>query len=294
MLIRGRNACMLVAFAAALVLGATACSNQSAAEGSSAIPAPSPAVKADWRSVIVDGKSRTYLLVTPLGLDPSQRVPLIVVLHTSGGNAEEMRRLLRFDEEAIQVGFVVAYPQTLNQVWNACCAVDPRSPDDVGFIRQLIDQQVTGGQVDPSRVYATGVSSGGMMTHRLACDLSDRLAAVASIAAELVDDLCNPVRSISVLELHGSRDTVVPISHAYSTMNRWAQLDGCGSNAITNDAGTMSTQAWTGCRDGSAVAMVTFADRGHIWFGPDVAAPVTGPDPTDVIWTFFSHRALAA
>ena len=290
-----RRSCLGIAVVSAVMLAAVACGGRSTATQLIPTPSQSPpiAVDAVRDSIVNDGTARTYVLVTPKSLDRTQRVPLVVVLHTTGGDAEEMRRLLRFDDESVIHGFAVVYPEALNRTWNTCCTPGPGYPDDVGFVKQLIDHLVAGGQIDAARVFVVGASAGGMMTHRLACELSDRLVAVASIGGQLTIDSCTPAHPISVVELHGSIDTIVPITNASSTMDRWADLNGCNTIADSTADGIMTTHVWAGCRGSAAVTMITFAERGHIWFGPDVPKPVSGPDVTNIIWSFFSQASGA-
>lgn len=285
-----------LATAAAVMVAAVACGGRSTATSPlppSATASPSVAVDVSRDSLTVDGKARTYVLVTPRTLEPGERVPLVLVLHTTGGSAEEMRALLRFDAEAVVHRFVVAYPEAINS-WNTCCVAGAGYPDDVAFVRQLVDRLVGQGQVDASRVFAVGASGGGMMVHRLACELSDRLVAVASIGGQLLVDSCRPARAISILELHGSIDSIVPIAAASSTMDRWAEFDGCDAIADTTSGSITITHVWSHCRDDAAVVMITFVERGHIWFGPNVPKPVAGPDLTTIIWNFFSEGTVAA
>src|SRR5580704_8834959 len=121
------------------------------------------------------GQGRTYLLHLPPIYDGKRSLPLVIVLHGGGGNAPGAARMTGFSEKADKEGFVVAYPNGSGRLrnrlltWNSgnCCgyALD-NSVDDVGFIRALIDALEKTRAIDPTRVYATGMSNGGMMTYR--------------------------------------------------------------------------------------------------------------------------------
>ncbi len=143
-------------------------------------------------SLKVGDHERTYLLHLPLAFDGKRSLPLVVVLHGGGGNAPGAVDMTGFSEKADKEGFVVVYPNGSGRLknrlltWNSgnCCgyALDS-SADNVGFIRVLIDELEKTRAIDPKRVYATGMSNGGMMTYRLACELSDKIAAAAPVAA---------------------------------------------------------------------------------------------------------------
>jgi polyhydroxybutyrate depolymerase len=189
------------------------------------------------------------------------------------------------------------YPEGISRSWNSSdSGGDARllNVDDVGFIRQLIDLMVNTGQVDPRRVFATGISSGGEMSHRLACELSDRVTAVASVSGNLGIAACNPALPVSVLEIHGTADVYAPMEGdasqnlppTMSTMRRWAQIDGCASEPTMSQSGITATTTWGACRDGTTVVLVVIAGAGHTFW----LDPVTGqPDINQLIWNFFSH-----
>jgi polyhydroxybutyrate depolymerase len=127
-----------------------------------------------------------------------------------------MKDYSQLNATADQHGFIVAYPQGQNKAWNAgdCCGAPQRQgTDDVGFIRAVIDDLASVACVDPRRVYATGMSNGSMMSHRLACELSDRVAAIAGVSGQLGASYlptCNPPRRISIMHIHGTDDRCAP------------------------------------------------------------------------------------
>jgi polyhydroxybutyrate depolymerase len=277
---------------AAVTFGAGACG------GAAAIATPSPSPKgAQQATLTVNGQVRSYAVFRPSSLDPKQLVPLIVAMHGYTGNPTEMEAHTNFDEQAKQGGFVVVYPQGLADSWNAGACCGDNHSDDVAFIRALIDRLVSGGHVDPKRIFMTGMSNGGMMSHRLACELSDRVAAVASVSGALVIDACKPARPISVLEMHGTGDTIVPFEgdltgggHFRSTisvMTQWAALDGCAASPTVTQSGITKRTTWSGCRDRAVVILDAVAGAGHMWFAP--AYDPAQPNATAVVWDFFSH-----
>lgn len=244
----------------------------------------------------VGGLERTYYV-----LFPSNRtgpLPLVLALHGYTQSAGLLEFQSGLDNEAAVGGFVLAYPEGIGRSWNAgsCCAdAHRRNVDDVAFIKQVIDQLVSGGRVDPKRVFATGISNGGMMDYRLACELSDRIAAIASVSGALMADKCSPAKTASVLEMHGTDDSVVPIGGGtlagvgtfpptMSTIERWVSIDGCAADPTTSDTDITTTQAWTGCRDGSTVVLVIVKGGGHTFWFDGIPAQL---NVNQHIWDFF-------
>ncbi|MFH1013227.1 MAG: PHB depolymerase family esterase, partial [Thermoplasmatota archaeon] len=179
-------------------------------------------------SIIVDGLERTYCIHVPKGFDEDTSVPLVLVFHGGGGNARNIQETTSFNQKADEEGFLVVYPQgsgTLQNhllTWNAgfCCAYAyENSIDDVSFIKELVNHLKAQYTINDSRIYATGISNGGIMTYRLGAELSDIFAAIAPVAASIggqpteneslwcIPELMNPV---SVIVFHGTNDTRVP------------------------------------------------------------------------------------
>jgi polyhydroxybutyrate depolymerase len=260
-------------------------------------PAQSSPIPTQVGHLTVGGLDRAYVVFRPLSLDPKQPAPLVIALHGYTVDTTWMETNTHFDDLAKKDGFVVVYPQGINNSWNAGSCCGHNHSDDDAFIKAVIDQFVAAGHVDSKRVYVTGMSNGGAMAQRLACDLADRITAVASVSGSLLVDSCNPSRAISVLEMHGTADSLVPYEGGttaglgsfpptMSVMKRWATLDGCPA-PMTTQSGITTTYAWAGCRDGSSVVLDAIAGEDHTWFAP---ANLTGePDATQVTWDFFSH-----
>ena len=171
------------------------------------------------RTLAHGGRQRTYL-VHDFGR--GQPAPVVVVLHGGGGNAANAVRMTGFDRVGAREGLVVVYPNgtagrdrgTL-RTWNAghCCAAAMRNRvDDVGFVGAIIDALVASGRADPSRVYVTGMSNGGMMAHRLGRELSGRIAAIAPVVGAVFGDEPAPQAAMPAFIVVGADDTTVPAS----------------------------------------------------------------------------------
>jgi polyhydroxybutyrate depolymerase len=254
----------------------------------------------------VDGVERTYRVFIPPTLDRSVAAPLVLVLHGGANTVADTIKITGFDKQASIGDFIVAYPVGTRQEWNAggCCGSAPeRNVDDVGFLTRLLDQLSTDYRIDQARVFVTGVSNGAMMAYRFACERADRVTAVASVAGAVVVDECQPSRPMSVLEIHGTEDPLVPYEggtpsapeaagappqrSTTAMMQRWAALGGCPPPTPPNVVGAVTVESWTGCAGGRAVELVTVRGGGHIWFAPGLGPANGAVDATETIWGFF-------
>src|SRR5262249_54917067 len=169
------------------------------------------------KAIEVDGRARRYLVHEPAeGTAPR---PLVIVLHGGGGSAQQAERGSDFDEVADRNGFVVVYPDSLGGYWNdgrgvSFMRAQRDNIDDVKFIRAMVDQIAQENKIDRRRVFATGLSNGGLMSHRLAAEASDMIAAIAPVAGGMAPSIAeafNPRQPVSILIIQGEADPVVPI-----------------------------------------------------------------------------------
>lgn len=267
----------------------------------------------------VDGVQRSYLLRLPAPEVLRQgRVPLVLVLHGGGGDAANAEAMTGFSEKARQEGFIVVYPDGSGRfrhrllTWNAghCCGYAMQNRvDDVGFIKALLERLMREHPVDPARVYATGISNGGMMTHRLGMALPERFAAIAPVVATLFGDETPAAQPVSALMLNGVLDRSVPhqggppggrfadawdgtpARPALAQASYWAQVNACGATASELDTQAYARWQYT-CPGGRAVELYLLKDQGHAWPGGEKGTaradtPSAHFKATDVIWSFF-------
>lgn len=155
------------------------------------------------------GLERDYRVHIPPRYDARVPAPVVIVLHGGYGTGKYIQKQSRMNEAADREGYIGIYPDGIARSWNAggCCGpAMERKLDDVGFIARLLDQAQGHYCIDPRRVYATGFSNGAMLAHRLACELSDRIAAIAPVSGTPMVSSCTPKRPMSVLIFHGSKD----------------------------------------------------------------------------------------
>lgn len=277
-----------------------------------AIPAKDAALR-----LTVDGLERTATLYVPDR--PADKMPLLIVLHGHGGRGRGMRALSRsgFDRLANRDGFVVAYPDGIDRSWNDGRIVNS-GPDDVAFVRALIDRIATDHRIDPQRVYVTGMSNGGFMSLRLAWDLPDRIAAAAAVTAAMPKDV-HPTDGppTSVLIMNGTADPLVPYGGGQVARNRgailstkdsidyWVARDRCNPTpTITSlpdrspsDGTSVRTERYVGGTKGTEVLLVTIENGGHTWPGGWQYLPVRAIgktsqdiDACDMIWDFLKRQ----
>ena len=275
------------------------------------------------KSLQVGGVAREYALHVPTNLPADGKFPLLLVFHGGGGHAWRMSKFTKFDEIADKSGFVVAYPEALNKSWDDTRGLS--KADDVGFVRTLIEQLEKELPIDSSRVYAAGISNGGFFSNRLACDLSDKIAAIAAVAATMPTTLpesCHPARPISVLYMNGTKDPLVPINGGAVGANLglhrgdcisladavkfWTNWDHTAAAPKSSDLpdrvydGThVKREVYSGGKSGTEVVVYRVEGGGHAWPGGSQYLPkmMVGKasqqiDGSQEIWDFLQRQRL--
>jgi polyhydroxybutyrate depolymerase len=259
------------------------------------------------------GLDRTYVVHVPASYDGSQPVPLVLVLHGSGGSAEIANRISGMSAKSDAAGFLAVYPQGLgtSATFNAglCCGYAGRTMlDDVSFMRDVVTDVSADYLVDAHRIYAAGMSNGAMMVHRLGCEMSDVLAAIAPVAGALEVE-CAPAEPVSAIVFHGNADAIVPYAGGpaetvprgmdpdydpvSTAVDVWATTDGCTGATDEQVSASVVRQVRTGCLPGYGVELYTVDGGGHAWPGGEPGwdggdVPTTEVVATDLIWDFFA------
>lgn len=288
---------------------------------------PGFARAAEERSLQVGPENRTYLLVAPDDA-PGPR-PVLIALHGAWQTSESFRAYAGFDAAAKGNGFVVVYPQGEGRVWNdgrpAAMRLKAmlRPGDDEAFLVTLARKLVEDGIADPARIYLAGISNGGFMVEKMACQQAQLFAAYVAIMATAPANYreeCHPARPVPILFIHGTADSVIaydgfwtPVGATLSAPDSarlYAALDGCGTSERRklpdldpSDGTTVREQRWSGCRDGVEVALMSVELGGHqsparVDTKPDLATPFLGLRSRDIdageeIWRFVSAYTLA-
>jgi polyhydroxybutyrate depolymerase len=239
-------------------------------------------------TINVGGRDRTYRLYKPAGLPAS--VSLVVVLHGVSGSAKLAEKAYKWDELADAGKFIVAYPDGVDRAWNVdgegCCGRSGREGvDDVAFISGAVADIAKNVSIDPARVYATGMSNGGIMSYTLACK-TEIFAAIGPVSGTQLAPCPSP-HPTSVMHIHGTADRIIPYNggQGFSVINGpsvpdvnafWRNLDQCGAPATTTNGPVTTSTA--GCVDNRSVVLVTIDGGGHRW----------PPFASQMLWQFFA------
>lgn len=244
-----------------------------------------------------DGLTRTFRVYVPSSYDDASPLPVVFLLHGGFGSGAQIEGSARMLAVAESEGFVVVSPDGTAgpggvRTWNGggCCGASADNDvDDVGFVSAMLDRLEDSLCIDRRRVFATGMSNGAILSHRLACDLGDRIAAVAPVSGTDMSYGCDPVRPVPVHEVHGSLDSNVPFDGGFgcgpaganyrsvpATIAGWKERNGCADTVTaTTTIGNASCSLYGSCSVGGAVELCVIDGGGHQWPGGEPPA-VTG------------------
>jgi polyhydroxybutyrate depolymerase len=271
----------------------------------------------------IDGRMRTYLVHSPLNRLSSGRLPVVLAFHGGGSNAEAMMQFSGLNEKADQAGFLAVYPNGTGRykgryTWNAgnCCAYAQwNRVDDVSFVKAMLEELDRSYLIDRSRVYATGMSNGGMMAYRLASEMAGSIAAIAPVAGAMATEECSPSEPVSVIHFHGREDkfapfdggrgerSLLPIDH-YSvehSIEAWLEANECGpepleEDLLTGESGDRVLKRRYGPgRSCSEIVVYIIENGGHTWPGRLSPLRMLGRSTleisaNDLMWEFFEKH----
>ncbi len=270
-----------------------------------------------YDSLHYKGMTRTYLVHIPPGYTNTQPIPLVIALHGGFGSAFNIENQSKLSLKADISNFIVVYPEGIKisgiRTWNAgsCCgAARSLNIDDVGFIDSLIKKLCNDYNIERKKIFATGISNGGMMCYRLANELANRIAAIAPVAATMViESDCSPSRPVPIIHFHSFKDTNVPftggigsgVSKHYnppldSVFKVWMSVNKCLQKEIIRKDSQYLFVKWTDCEDNSEIHLYMTYDGGHSWPGGEKT--LIGDEPSEVIvandlmWEFFETHPM--
>ncbi len=343
---RRRIACVLLA----AVLTASACGDggetESGTNSPTSVTAPSttapPAVadaeaSVDCASVptgvselVLDagGAEHDVRVYVPTNYDGRSELPLVLSFHGFGSNGPQQAALTGYEDLAEEEGFIVAHPTAVpastdesgRNSWELADVDDP-AKDDLAFANELLDLLIEQYCVDEARVYATGMSGGGLFTSRLVCDLSDRIAAASSVAALAHSETCDPAQPVPFMAIHGTEDDRVPFDGDLTgtwfedqefaqvlfsepipdQFAKFAEAMGCDLEGERVQQSTdIFVTTYTGCDDDVPLSFYEVVDGGHAWPSSPLAAVLTDfqgyitfeIDATADSWAFFEQHTL--
>lgn len=268
-------------------------------------------------SISFGGITRNYIVKTPTVFMPGQQRPLVFNLHGYSSNASQQQFYCAMNAVADTAGFIVCYPDGINNAWNSgWTGVYGSGIDDVGFISALIDTLHTLYNIDLSRVYACGMSNGGFQSYRMACELENRICAFASVTGTFTDSVafyCSPSRPVPIMEIHGTADNTVNYNGGAfykgieETIAFWVNHNQCLTtadttdvpNTVLTDSTTAQIISYRNCAADAQVVLIKIQDGGHTWPGSplDLSGLGYGFTSQDInassaIWNFFNQFSL--
>jgi polyhydroxybutyrate depolymerase len=272
------------------------------------------------------GRQRSYLLHLPKNFAQEKKMPLVIDLHGGGGTGRSAMEQTGFNDLADKFGFIVVYPNGTGRegflsgtprnrqllTWNAgsCCGYARNSDvDDVGFIRELIKTLESKYQIDKKRIYVTGMSNGGMMAYRLACELSDKIAAIGVVSGVMTTSVCEPKNPVSVIHIHGAMDNNVPMeggvgSNALDRVPKppvmdsikfWVKQNKCDEKPEVTVSGSVEKSVYQCKNKDLEVAFYLIKNGGHAWPGGRrmstlLDKPAQELSASPIIWEFFEKH----
>jgi polyhydroxybutyrate depolymerase len=273
-----------------------------ASMGSAAEPCPKPSsyMKGNNRMMLEhQGRMRRYVVYVPSSLDPMVRSPLVLDFHGNTSSAAQEQNGSGWQQKADKEKFIAVFPDGVGSAWNVgnCCGQALNEMvDDVGFAKAIVAEVSAQACIDSKRVFATGISNGAGLSHRLACEAADVFAAIAAASADLVTDPCKPARPISELSVRGEADTLVAYAGgntgstgwyspgAKGTLELWKKIDEC-TGPIEKRREYCET--YTMCKAGVEVTLCSLPNTGHILYNNSL-----GFNVPEVAWEMFVKQPM--
>ena len=255
------------------------------------------------RTLMMGKQKRTYLVHVPVGYDPTIPAPVVLALHGAAMNGSMMVWFSGLNKTSDAHGFIVVYPSGTGAgpflAWNAggfTGRLNEGRPDDVAFIGGLLDELETLLSVDDQRIYACGMSNGGMMCYRLALELSERIAAIAPVAGTMAIAESELKRAVPLIHFHGTKDTIVPygvptgndakqgksapfmtLKGVDDTIQTWVRLNACQTDGVVDilsnegDKTRVTRTTYREGKEGAEVVLVAIEGGGHTWKGQRIS-----------------------
>ena len=258
-----------------------------------------------------DNVVRNYRLRLPKDHQKTEAIPLVFNFHGFSSNAGQQEFYSGMNTLADKEKFAVCYPNGINAAWNVGWSFGSTA-DDVGFVEAMIEKFVVDYGFDRNKIYACGMSNGGFFSYHLACNLSNKIAAIASVTGSMVPgtfEKCTPSSSIPVMEIHGTADDVVAYGGTTnislsvdSVITFWSNHNQCVGpflkenlpNTNSNDQSTVEKYVYKDCDTDREVWLYKVLGGGHTWPGAIISIGVTNQDinANEEIWKFFKRFSL--
>jgi polyhydroxybutyrate depolymerase len=258
----------------------------------------------------VGNLKRAYDLHVPSSYNSQKPIPLVLAFHGVGADGKGMAKMTGLSQLAEQSGFIVVYPDAIRKHWDARRGSQPETTNDVGFISALIDDLGQRYTLDRRRIYVTGFSNGGTFAFRVACELSNKITAFAAISATMPENVsrtCKPVKPMSVLLMHGTKDSVIPygppgraLLSLADTVKYWTTHNRCSPQAVKQSlpkSPHIRLDTYQQCTNETAVKLYSIEGAEHGWGDTQSGTTGTAGKPSQeantsaIIWDFFSKQS---
>lgn len=277
------------------------------------------------RTLTVGNLQRSYLVHIPPRYDSKKPTPVVLAFHGGGTNADIMVTFSGLNKKSDEAGFIVVYPSGTGRLekiltfngGNCCGYAMNNKIDDVEFTRRILDDLAKSANIDPKRVYVTGISNGGIMSYLLASELSDRIAAIAPVGGPMGTATCKPKRPVSVIHFHGTADEHAPFEGGkgkgrsgtdfYSvdhSIQAWVKANGCNQEPVVTkfadtakDGTTVTRKTYGSGKEGAEVVLIAIEGGGHTWPGQQSRLKALGKttrniSANDLMWEFFEKHPI--
>jgi len=279
------------------------------------------------RQITVDNIARTFIVYVPKSYSSAKKSPVIFLLHGGGGTAKSMLNISNggdFKSISERENVLLVAPNGIDKSWNdgRQTKSNKQGINDVKFIKQLVDFMEANYSVDASRLYATGISNGGFMTSRLGCEIGNKFAAIAAVAATMGTDtpysVCHPGFVLPVMYIHGTADPIVLFNGGQKTMgaasafvshqqviDKWVAINKCNPHPVITqlpniaimDGTTITKEEYSADKNDAEVISYVVNNGGHTWPGgkqylPKIMVGRVSRDMNacEVIWEFFKKH----
>jgi polyhydroxybutyrate depolymerase len=255
-------------------------------------------------SITTNAEKRDFRVHVPPGYDLQAPVALVIALHGYTEKIDEFMDISHFTDAVDKRGMIVAFPQGKAPLgvpgWNAgtCCGTAQiQNTPDVQFIRDMLAKIEEEYCLDPKRIFVSGFSNGGMLSHRLACEFSERVAAIGAVSGTMAIDPCIPKRAVPVLHIHGTSDIVVPYNNPVTaqtvpqTINGWVARNFCqAQSSVVYSKGSVKCELYGQCN--ADVQLCTIEGGSHEWPAGGSAMGVGDMPATEYILDFFQAHPM--
>jgi polyhydroxybutyrate depolymerase len=247
---------------------------------------------------VVAYDSRPSLIYRPPSLSLRSSVPLLIALHGRNQSPQQLASSTGLNAVADRNGFVVAYLSSGTRPLWYSAGWQPQ--DDIDYISSEINDLEKTQDIDPARIFVVGISDGGSMAYRVGCELASKIAGIGVVSGIMGVPDCRPAHQVSVMTILGTADGLIPINGTArieapaASLTRWRTFDKCTTNSDQTGTGTVSTQTWSSCANGSAVAYTVIQGGLHLWPSPALgpSSPDSHLDASTALWSVLAAHPM--